>query len=353
MDSTATPVSRPRRLTRTLTVFALSALAALGLSAAASALPPIGNPPPPPPPPVTKPNLVISDAAVTAIGTAQWEVRYTVKNNGPIGSLGFSVDAHQDGWGLLKSSSQVGLGAGASRTEVMTFPRNANCYLAVRFTADSKSVIVESSEADNVRWAVGHTGPTCATLPRYTVKAVSFHAVDETGADWLGSDEPYWIFNGVGAPGTERSTASRVFGDVDTGDTVSFGSTEGCLYLSCAGGAAPNGMGFSIAVWEKDLGYVSQTLTNYANFFKSIGGVTDPYAGPIAWLGSALVKVGDALDYINSWAADDLVGSQTYAYSATTLASRLPAAGQSFTDTRTYTGGGGTYTMTTLVTRVA
>jgi hypothetical protein len=350
---TATLVSRPRRLTRTLAVLALSALAALGLSAAASALPPIGTPPPPPPPPVTKPNLVISDAAVTAIGTAQWEVRYTVTNRGPIGSLGFSVDAHQDGWGLLKSSSQVGLGAGASRTEVMTFPRNANCYLAVRFTADSKSVIVESSEADNVRWAVGHTGATCATLPRYTVKAVSFHAVDETGTDWLGSDEPFWIFNSVGVDGTALTTKSRVFGDVDTGDTVSFGATEGCIYVSCAGGTAPNGIGVSVQLWEKDLGYVNQTLENMALGFRTIGGLADPYHGPVAWIGTALVKVGDVLDYINSWAADDLVGTQTYTHSAVSLASRAPLVGNSFTDTRTYTGGGGTYTMTTLVTRVA
>ena len=34
------------------------------------------------------------------------------------------------------------------------------------------------------------------------------------------------------------------------------------------------------------------------------------------------------------------------------LASRLPAVGGNFLDTRTYSGGGGEYTMTTQVTRV-
>jgi hypothetical protein len=33
------------------------------------------------------------------------------------------------------------------------------------------------------------------------VKAVSFHAVDESGFDLSGSDEPYWIFNSVGIEG--------------------------------------------------------------------------------------------------------------------------------------------------------
>ena len=59
------------------------------------------------------------------------------------------------------------------------------------------------------------------------------------------------------------------------------------------------------------------------------------------------------IDWIGSWTGDDLIGSQTYAYDPTYLASRLPAAGSSFTDTRTYSGGGGEYTMTVLVSRTA
>jgi hypothetical protein len=53
-----------------------------------------------------------------------------------------------------------------------------------------------------------------------------------------------------------------------------------------------------------------------------------------------------------SWAADDLIGSLTYTYRPEYLAQRLPAIGRSFADTRTYGGGGGTYTMTTMVSRV-
>lgn len=109
--------------------------------------------------------------------------------------------------------------------------KRTSCYIAVRFTADASRVVSETNESDNARLAIDLTSPT---LPRYAVKAVSFHAADETGWDILGSYEPYWIFNGVGMDGTQRSTASHVFDDIDTGDTASFGPTEGCMYISCA-----------------------------------------------------------------------------------------------------------------------
>jgi hypothetical protein len=349
-------VSHPRRasgwLARRLAVLGVVAVSCLGLSAAANALPPGGGDPPPPPPVVPKPNLVVSDGAVSAYGRAQWEVRYTVSNRGTAPAPAFYVDTDQNGSAQLRSTAHASLAAGASRSETMYLPRSANCYLPARFTADSRNAVTESSESDNTRWVIGQTGPTCATLPRYQVKAVSFHANDESGTDWLGSDEPYWIFSGVGMPGTELTTASHVFGDIDTGDTASFGSVEGCLYVNCSGDTAPNGMGFSIQLWEEDLGYVNETLTQTAVAFRETGGVLDYYGGPASWLASALDKVAEALDWINSWAADDLIGSQTYAYAPQYLASRLPAIGGSFTETRTYSGGGGSYTMTVQVTRV-
>jgi hypothetical protein len=327
-------------------------VAALALSGTASALPPCcrDNPPPPPPPPPPRPNLVVTEGAVTAIGVDQWEVRYTVRNAGNATASAFYVDTHQDGSALLRSSYQGSLAAGASRSETMTFARTSNCYLAVRFTADSRSSVSESSEGDNTRWSVGQTGPDCATLPRYQVKAVSFYAADETGTDWLGSDEPYWIFNSEGMDGTAHSTASHEFGDIDTGDTGWFGSIEGCIYLHCSGGTAPNGIGISIQLMEADLGYSNQTLAVLSEHFADLA-----RAYPLSeaeWLYDAFSKVEDVLAWINSWAADDLVGTQTFNYSPTYLASRLPAVGGSFTDTRTYTGGGGRYTMTVRTTRV-
>jgi CARDB len=338
---------RRRRLARTLGVIAVTTVAALSLTSAASAID--DDPEPEPPPVQLRPNLTVT-GSVAAAGDA-WELRYTVRNVGNAAASAFLVDVKDNGAFLLKRTSHARLEPGASRSELVRIPR-IGCYLPVRFTADSTGVVAESSETDNHRWALGLTTTTCPSLPKYKVKAVSFHANDETGLDWTGSDEPYWIFSSVGMPGTARTTASQVFGNVDSGDTRSFGSSEGCIYLSCYGGPAPIGMGISIQVWEEDLGYVNQTLAASADNFQSIGSFLEAQGGIVQWLGKALDALGDLIDYINSWAADDLIGSQTYAYDPVYLASRLPAVGGSFDDTRTYSGGGGEYTMTVRVTRV-
>jgi hypothetical protein len=343
----------PRRVARTLSLFAVLAVAALALAAAAGAAPPVDpdDPPDPPPAPAPKPNLVISAGSVAPVGTDQWEVRYTVSNRGNAEARLFYVDTKQDGSALLKSTLHYPLAPGASRSEVMTFPRTANCYLAVRFQADSRGTVHESSETDNSRWAVGHTGPTCATLPKYKVKAVSFQAVDETGIDLAGSDEPYWIFSGVGIDGTQRTSTSHVYENIDTGDTAPFGVADGCLYINCAGGAAPNGMGFSIQAWEQDGGDQAQNLATTATAFTTVGGILTPLGAP-AWIGTTLTTVGTALNVIAGWLKDDLIGSQTYAYDLLSLASRLPSVGSSFSDVRSFTDSGH-YKLTVQVTRVA
>ena len=338
---------------RRIAFLASFALSALCFASAASALPGDpgdggGDPPLPPP----KPNLVIGQASVTH-GTIvnDWVISYTVANRGNADAGAFRVSVGQDGVGPIKDTAYSSLAAGASRSETIHLLRT-NCYIAVRFTGDAGRVVSESNETDNVREAVDLTSLTCPTQPKYKVKAVSFHANDETGIDLVGSDEPYWVFCGVGLEGTQHCSASHVFGGIDTGDTASFGSTEGCLYISCAGGAAPLGMGFSVQAWESDEADVPGTLNSLSMAFHDIGGFVVGQGDPI-WLGSALNKIGDAIDFIKSFVwADDLVGTQTYTYSPAYLASRLPAVGGSFLDTRTYSGGGGEYTMTTQVTRV-
>ena len=344
-------LARPRRLTQALATVATTAAAALALASGAGAVD--DNPDPDPSPATAKPNLVVSSASVAAYGASEWEVRYTVRNAGTTTAAAFRVAVQQNGSTEIKDTAHASLAPGASRSETFHMLRG-NCYLPIRVVADWTHVVTESREADNERWAVGIASPTCPTQPSYRVKAVSFHAVDESGIDLSGSDEPYWIFNSVGTEGTQRSTVTQVYPDVDSGDTVSFTASEGCLYLSCAGGPAPYGMGFSIQAWEHDLGEIPTTLSAIAMFFQEVGAVIDGY-GVVPWVGAALTKVGDGLDYILRWAwADDLIGSQTYGYEPAYLAGRLPTAGGTFTDTRTYSGGdGGTYTLTVAVTRTA
>ncbi len=60
---------------------------------------------------------------------------------------------------------------------------------------------------------------------RFIVVAEDFTAVDESGADWPGSDEIYaiWTSGGTGA-------RTSVFEDVDTGETKNFRDDERCIY---------------------------------------------------------------------------------------------------------------------------
>jgi hypothetical protein len=62
--------------------------------------------------------------------------------------------------------------------------------------------------------------------------------------------------------------------------------------------------------------------------------------------------MGDLAAWINSWADDDQIATQTFAYSPEQLAARLPTIAGSFDDTRWYSDGDGAYTMTVRVTRV-
>ena len=322
------------------------ALALAGTAAAVDDDPDDRDPPPPP----AVPNLVISAGTVAPYGTSQWEIKYTVSNRGTLATTGFHVAVQQNGSALLRDKYYASLAAGESRSETFYISR-ADCYIPVQFLADSTKVVSESSEFDNQRWAVGLTSATCATQPRYKVKAVSFTAVDESGTDWLGSDEPYAIFNAVGVDGTQTSSVSHVFADIDTGDTGVFGATEGCLYISCSGGTAPFGMGFSIQLWEHDLGEIPRIFNSTVVWFYDVGAMLNVLSGT-SWAGYAFLKMSEGLnDMLTKIWADRPLGWQTYAYTPAYLASRLTAAGGTFTDTRTYTDGDAVYTLTTAVTR--
>jgi hypothetical protein len=252
-----------------------------------------------------RPNLVISSASVVPYGTSEWEIRYTVANRGGLATPSFRVAAQHNGSTFIKDAYNASLGPGASRSGTIHITR-ADCYIALRLLADSTQVVTESSEFDNGRWTIGLAYASCSTQPRYRVQAEKFTAVDESGIDWTGSDEPYFVFYSIGEDGEQHRSESRRFGDIDTGDTVRFIGNEGCLYrvrVICSGDVAPNGISFTIKVLEDDLG------------------------------------------------ASDFIGEQTYAYAPTFLAAKLAVA-KSFEDVRTFSDGDAVYAVTVVVTRV-
>lgn len=329
-----------------LSVAALAALAALALAGPpAGARPREGTDPPVPADPPAAPNLQVTALSVAPAGEG-WSVAYTVGNAGtataPPSRVSFA------GGGVATEAAVPGLVPGAGRSGSFTVPR-ADCFVMLRAVADAAGAVREVSESDNARQALG-VAPPCPA--RYRVTATAFKALDESGVDWTGSDEPYWVFSTVSGEGTARSRATQVFGDVDSGETRAFGFGDSCVWgCGAAGEPASFGVGFSVQLWEQDLGHVDQTLYDTAKAFQVAGPILT-FAGAAAWVGATSTAMGTAMDYILGWADDDLLGNATYAFSADYLAGVLPGPGTGFTDTRVYEGSGARYRLSMRVTRV-
>jgi hypothetical protein len=322
-------------------ITALAGVATMALPA--NALPPPGGDPVEVP---DRADLKVSALTVTPAGSA-WSLSYTVANTGLV-SAGLSTLGFGGGPGVAPSVSIPSLAAGATRSGTVQFPR-ADCYVFVNATADAGRAVTEMSETNNARTAVGVV-PGCP--PRYKVTASHFKAIDESGADWSGSDEAFWLFNSVGTTGTAATRATQVYGSMDTDDTQYFGLVDQCVWgCGQAGAQAPFGIGLSVQLWEQDLGNVDQIWHDTADFFQDAGPVLKDV--PIAdWVGKASTAVGKGLDFILNWAENDLLGTNTYAFSAAGLASALPNRGTSFTDTRIYENGDAKYSLTMYVSRV-
>lgn len=98
---------------------------------------------------------------------------------------------------------------------------------------------------------------------RYKIEAMSFKAIDETGFDWLGSDEVM-----VKTADAKGWTVSDEIGDVDSGETHKFDPAKSCIIAVrpgivvlgkssvCDDVGEPAPLWFEVEFWEKDpIGY--------------------------------------------------------------------------------------------------
>ncbi len=193
------------------------------------------------------------------------------------------------------------------------------------------------------------------TEPRYVVKAKSFFTRDETGRDYTGSDEPYWIFSSHGNDGRTVTKSSHTFGDVDSGDTRTFRADEGCLWsYVCTSTPAPRGIGFTVQLWEEELGQAEEVKANTKAAFADAGDVL-----ALMPLPNWTKYLDDVVAFVLSWIGDDHVDTERFYFSKAELEKRLPAAGGSFEEVRHFSGDGGygvgpaDYFLTIEVRRVA
>jgi hypothetical protein len=218
------------------------------------------------------------------------------------------------------------------------------------FVTASRSVVQEHGSA----LLIATEPNTAATATaRYRIKATSFRCNDETGVDFLGSDEPYWIFGSLGG-GTAVTTRSQVFGDVDTGETRNFATNEGCIWgQNCAAQELPDGeIGTLIQLWEHDSSNPEQIRAGVAAAFAAAAGILAA-TGVAAWISAVVTGVGAVVKWLLGALDDDHIADQTFVFTRQVIENQLKKAGQSFNITRRFSDGDGDYTLTIQVSRAS
>ena len=135
---------------------------------------------------------------------------------------------------------------------------------------------------------------------QYTIKATQFLCNDETGPDWWGSDEPYWIFGTVsGSTNVTRKT--QIFSDVDTGESRGFTGIDGFIWGQ--GGTPadfPEGeIGTLISLWEHDSGDTEKVRAGVAAAFAAASAILAA-TGVAAWISALVTGVASVVAWLLS-----------------------------------------------------
>jgi hypothetical protein len=206
--------------------------------------------------------------------------------------------------------------------------------------------LIRAVEPDDTRRDLPPTDP-------FQIKATSFHCTDETGTDWLGSDEAYWIFGAVG-DGITVTSRSQIFEDTDSGDTKTFGGGEGWIWgLNSTPQPLPQGeIGVLIQLWEHDSGDPKKAQDAVAAAF-AVAAAVLVASGVAAWVSAVVAGVGAVVKWLLSFLDDDHIGDQVFVFTRQTLLDQASKQGSSFDTTRRFTDGDGDYTCTVTATHLA
>lgn len=154
---------------------------------------------------------------------------------------------------------------------------------------------------------------------RYKVEAIRFKARDETGIDWLGSDEVM-----VETRDAKGFTVTDEIGDIDSGDTHEFDPALSCIIgvrpgkvvlgksSVCDEAGEPGPFSFEVVFWEKDSFALDVGICN----------VVGPTPGH---------HIGAHCP--NDGRGDDFIGRRALFFPLPDLEGTLPNVGDSFTET--------------------
>jgi hypothetical protein len=196
--------------------------------------------------------------------------------------------------------------------------------------------------------------PTVDLQPKYKVEAVRFRCNHETWVDWWTSDE---IRVGISTPTT--TTVSKVFSNVDAGDTEVFAPDQSCIYpidgqnpsghrlflpaetWSCSNSGAPGPISFTVVMAEEDGGFFHDCLSDFPTggcAFYSEQRLPDPNDDLIGrhtveftpeQLAFAMPNVGDFIEPVVKLGGDDVTATGTPAPAEYTFTYRITRVGGS------------------------
>ena len=183
--------------------------------------------------------------------------------------------------------------------------------------------------------------PSAFRTPQFKATAVSFKALHETHANWLGSDEVYGkLYDLTGL----RVAGTGLFGDVDAGETRTIAPEQSCLSLQPKCDRGSSSLAFGIVLMEDD----DWGIASPGDFCH--GGLSDSSTPP-----PTPEEFERTFDNFTGegCSSDDFIGKAKVRLTQDELVAALPTVGASFDRTVRLTGGDGTYEVTYRVTRLA
>jgi|KBSSwiStaDraftv2_1062776.scaffolds.fasta_scaffold332884_1 hypothetical protein len=174
-------------------------------------------------------------------------------------------------------------------------------------------------------------------MANYTVRILNFKCVDESGFDFLGSDEPCWMFTARDNGGNSNTCRSKEFSNVDSGDVINFQTDNNRNVVWPKKGAAagaPGPIGLSIQLWDIDQGNPDDIERKTERAFDL--GSQVPVVGEWVRRVPSIVR-----DQISNFIGNDLMGSKTLLFPEARLRRRLPNVGSKFTQRHRLGGNSG------------
>lgn len=172
-------------------------------------------------------------------------------------------------------------------------------------------------------------------MSNYIVRALKFTCVADTGPDWGGTDDPYWIFTALD-PGAQQTKTMRsgVFAEVIPGGTRLFPPDSVVWPKQGDIDGAPGPIALSIQLWEKDQGNAEATRKTTEQELSAVGylpQLTDWAAQVASVVGLAVVGRVE----------DEVMGAKTFLFQQSRLRKLLRNPGDSYTERFVFGGNTG------------